>query len=212
MIVMGLGSETHPLPIESWKAWKRLVEKPLTEPIFGKDLSLFTHQYSHLFIDFRKIATPDEDFYSNSRLATLRNQEFCQSQSHKYQTFKEGFWGLSASDSPNGYAAFSPSYFEGTVCPGCVGGSAMFLDCPILSQLESWANGPYRTKLWGVYGFSDSLNLDMKWYDEEVIGITVGALYLSIANTSPTTSLWEKFHSIPAIKKGLERISKNTIP
>lgn len=206
LVIMGLGSTTHPLPITAWQAWKRIVDKVPTETIFGKDLSLFVHQYSHLFIDFKDIATPKEDFFTNSRFATLRNQEFCKNQSEKFQTFKEGFWGLSASDSPMGYAAFSPAFYEGTVCPGCVGGSAMFLDCPILSQLETWSTGPYRNKIWGVYGFSDSLNLDQKWFDEDVIGITVGALYLSLANTDPATSLWKPFHAIPEIRRGLARI------
>ncbi len=213
MIIMGMGSETHPLPAETWQAWRRIAaEPPISETIFGKDLSLFTHQYSHLFIDFRKIATPDEDFHMNSRLATLKNQEFCQSQSHQFHTFKEGFWGLSASDSPSGYAAFSPAYFEGTVCPGCVGGSAMFLECPILAQLENWATGPYRTKLWGAYGFSDSLNVDKKWYDDEVIGITVGALYLSLANTDSQSPVWKTFHNIPEIKRGIQKVNELNSP
>jgi hypothetical protein len=85
----------------------------------------------------------------------------------------------------------------------------MFLPCPILGQMAVWATGPHRKRIWGSYGFVDSLNLDKKWFDEDVIGITVGALYLSLANTHYPTSAWKTFHSIDAVKRAIQKISAN---
>lgn len=201
MLVLGIGHSQSPLPLEAWQTWKKPEEK-----IIGRDLPLFVHQYSHLFVDFREIATPKEDLFKNSIRATQYNLETCRAKAGEFSTYQKGFWGLSAGDSATGYEAFSPANHDGTVCPACVGGSAMFLACPILGFLSKWANGPYRARLWGKYGFSDSLNLDRNWFASDVIGITVGAFYLSLANTTQSTSVWRVFHEVPAVQRGLERI------
>src|SRR5712692_2581961 len=50
--LLGLGSVTHPLPAETWDAWKR----PLFEydgiRYIGARAPLFVHQYSHAWFDF----------------------------------------------------------------------------------------------------------------------------------------------------------------
>ncbi len=208
MIVLGLGHPTQPLPKQAWLNWKRK-EAPYGDgKILGNELSLFVHQYSHLYFDFRRIATPKRDLFQNSKLATVSSKEFCAKHSGKFPTYAAGFWGLSASDGPSGYAAFAPESHNGTVCPGCVGGSAMFDACPILKDLETWANGDHGSKIYGRYGFADGFNLSPMWYSPDALGITVGALYLSLANTDEKTAVWNVFHKIPAIEVGLAKIIK----
>ena len=78
LYVLGLGSPTHPLPPESYAAycatyqWKQL---------YGRELlysgPLFTHQLSHLWIDFRGLRDAfmrehGSDYFENSRQATYR--------------------------------------------------------------------------------------------------------------------------------------------
>jgi len=56
LYVLGLGSPTYPLPEESYAAWTATYEWKEIEGhefLFGS--SLFTHQFSHLWIDFRGI-------------------------------------------------------------------------------------------------------------------------------------------------------------
>ena len=77
LYVLGLGSPAHALPPESYRAWTASYE---WRSVFGIEYlfagPLFTHQLSHVWIDFRGIQ--DEymrqkgiDYFENSRRATL---------------------------------------------------------------------------------------------------------------------------------------------
>src|SRR6476659_4670833 len=77
LYILGLGSPTHPLPPESYAAycatyqWKTLYDREL---LYSGPL--FTHQLSHLWIDFRGIRDDfmrqhSSDYFENSRQATF---------------------------------------------------------------------------------------------------------------------------------------------
>ena len=205
--LLGIGHRTKPLPPSTWLAWTRpQVLLPDGTSLMGPGLPLFAHQYSHLFVDLRKFHDKYGNYFQNSILATSRDKTFC-SLTHVSTTYLAGFWGLSASDSPDGYTAFSPALQNGTVCPACAGASAIFSPGPVLKDLESWARGPFHVSLWGKYGFVDSVNLDRRWFDTDVIGITVGALYLALADLEPPYSPWEVFSRFTPIQIALDRAS-----
>ena len=80
--VLGLGSPTYPLPKESYSAWTSTYE---WKEIYGHEFlygsSLFIHQFSHLWIDFRGIQDDfmrDKgiDYFENSRRATYVQQQY----------------------------------------------------------------------------------------------------------------------------------------
>jgi hypothetical protein len=206
LILLGLGSPTHPLPAAAWTAWTRqTLDTPREGSIIGGDKPIFTHQYSQLFIDFRKFYDRYGDYFTNATEATRFNRELAQS-NPQYQTFREGFWGLSAGNSPDGYRAFSPKNFNGTVCMACAGASVMFVP-DVEQDLEKWKSGDYGSRIWGIYGFADGFNLDRNWVAEQVYGITVGPLFLSFANRTDSTSVWQLFNQIPEIKNALNKAS-----
>jgi len=70
LYVLGLGSPTHPLPVESYAAWSSTYEWKTS---YGHDYlyagPLFTHQISHVWIDFRGI----QDAYMPTRDRLLEN-------------------------------------------------------------------------------------------------------------------------------------------
>jgi len=202
LVLLGLGHPTHPLPTEAWAAWRRPRLK-LAEglSLIGPELPLFAHQYTQVFIDLRHFDDRTGNYHFNSKLASLRDKTFC-ALSNSFATFREGFWGISASDSPDGYTAFSLYYHNGTVCPACAGASAIF-DETLLGDLQTWSLGKYATKIWGQYGFIDSLNLDRNWFDQDVIGITVGTLYLALADLEGGDSPWESFKDYAPIQRAL---------
>jgi hypothetical protein len=74
--------------------------------------------------------------------------------------------------------------------------------------MSSWLEGPYKKKIWGRYGFVDSIDLDQNWFATSVLGITVGPTYLSLANLSESTSVWRLFMQIPEIKAALRKASQ----
>lgn len=204
LLILGLGHPDKPLPAEVWTSFERQRDHT---GILGGELPLFVHQYSQIFIDFSLIGDADEDILLNSTRASQLHRDLAYQQRNKSETYRAGLWGLSASDSITGYQAFSPEHSDGTVCPGCAGASAMFLGDSIVEEMKLWAEGPHRDKLWGKYGFNDSVNLDQGWSGDDAIGITVGALYLSLSNMGESRARFNRaFSKIPAIRRGLDRV------
>lgn len=207
LVLLGLGHPDRPIPVEAWSAWQRpKTVLPDGTAVIGAGLPLFAHQYTQLFVDMRDFKDSQGEYFLNSRRATQANRAYCVKATQS-RTYAEGLWGLSASDSSLGYYAFSISENNGTVCPACAGASAMFAPVEILPQLRQWAMGPYKNSLIGRYGFVDSLNLDQRWFDDDVIGITVGALYLSLANTYDQNAPWNVLTFYPPIARALQLAS-----
>lgn len=83
---------------------------------------LYVYQCSEAWLDVGRYLDPHGvDWFRNTRLAALANRAFCLEHSDRFKTYHETSWGLSAGDSPHGYAVFggSPSlwnpYHDGTV-------------------------------------------------------------------------------------------------
>lgn len=106
LYVMALGSPTHPVPEAAYAAWVRTYRwKKLygVEFLFGA--SLFMHQLSHVWIDFRGIRdafmrTREIDYFENSRRATLVQQRYAIRNPRGFEGYGEFAWGISASDGP----------------------------------------------------------------------------------------------------------------
>lgn len=207
LLILGLGHPTKPISKEVWYAWLRF-HTPLAvlSGLMGHNMPLFIHQYSSTFIDFRQLNDGYPNYHHNSYRASLLHRNLRTNASTL--TMKEGFWGLSAGEDPEGYKVYGPTDYNGTVCIGCALASAMFLPGELMWDATEWRKGKFKEKIWGRYGFIDSLNLDRSWYSRTVIGITVGPAYLSIANMKPETSVWHDFMRIPAIQRALKRIQK----
>src|SRR5262245_35961390 len=106
LYVLGLGSPTHPLSPESYAAycatyqWKQL---------YGRELlysgPLFTHQLSHLWIDFRGLRDAfmhdhGSDYFENSRQATFVQQAYAVHNPLQFAGYGEHCWGFTACDGP----------------------------------------------------------------------------------------------------------------
>jgi hypothetical protein len=205
LLILGLGHPSHPLPADAWLAFGRDTSRlPGGDLVMGEGGALFLHQYSELYLDFRRFNDGFPNYFENGRRMTSYQRDLAVAGS-PFETLRQGFWGFSAGDSPIGYRVWSALYHQGTVCIGCVGGSAMFMPSEVLRDLAGWKDGAYGARLWGRYGFVDSLDLDQSWFSPVVLGITKGPEYISVANTDPATSIWQDFMRIPAIERGMAR-------
>lgn len=215
LILLGMGHPTKPLPVEAWSAWERRAFPYLTSPsqsAWGLDQALFVHQYSQLFIDFRRFIDRFGDYHHNS-VAISQYHRSLRVSDHRYASLREGFWGFSAGDSPGDiYRVFSALFYEGTVCVGCAVGSAMFLPQEVMADMTEWVNGPFRDRIWGRYGFVDSLDVDQNWYARVVLAITVAPAYMSLANMEDSTSVWNTFMKIPEIQNAMSRAQTASVP
>jgi len=106
LYVLGLGSPTHPLSADSYRAWcATYTWRTVCGTSFLYAGPLFTHQLSHVWIDFRGIRDAfmrghDCDYFENSRRATLAQQQFAIRNPRGYVGYGEWCWGLTASGGP----------------------------------------------------------------------------------------------------------------
>jgi hypothetical protein len=104
--ILGLGSPSFSLPEESYRAYTSTYR---WREILGREVlysgPLFTHQLSHLWIDFRGIRDAfmrehGSDYFENSRQATYVHREYAIRNPHGFVGYGEHCWGITASDGP----------------------------------------------------------------------------------------------------------------
>lgn len=231
LYVLALGSPTHPVPAETWKAWTDTYQ---WGNYYGQDHvnfgPLFGHQYSHMYIDFRGIQdaymrTKGMDYFENSRRATLANRAYCIDNPGGWKGYSEQVWGLTACDGPGneqanpnvhftGYHARGAAQWyvedDGTLAPTAAGGSIPFapeICIPALQQMRS----QFGDRLYGPYGFRDAFNLSIVrrdgtegWFDPDYLGIDQGPILIQAENYR-SGLVWEVMKRNPYIREGLQR-------
>ena len=207
LYILAMGSPTHPIPAASWTAWRRPIGEYKGYRSF-RCSPLFVHQFSHAFIDFRgKRDRLGFNYWQSSVAATLADHQFCQDNAGKFKTFALGLWGLSACDGPDGYRAYGAPpgrvRCDGTVAPWAVAASVPFAPKLCVQTLRRM-DTLFHDKLWGRYGFSDALNVDRDWWDQDVIGIDLGAAVLMIENAR-TGLIWRLFMANPFVQAGMQK-------
>ncbi|MBE0700130.1 MAG: hypothetical protein IH571_00430 [Acholeplasmataceae bacterium] len=180
---------------------------------------LFTHQYSHAYLDFRNINDRDGvNWFDNAVTATQASYNFAQEFSYKYKSFGVDSWGLSASDGPNGYKAYgSPPatnyHHDGTVAAYAAISSVVYLEEEALNAFHHFMTFE---SFWGEYGLKASYNLGLHegYFDESIssktpyfsddyVGIDKGITMLMIENYR-SDFIWEVFMDIDEIQRGMD--------
>lgn len=206
LYLLAIGSPTHPIPPESWKAWNRPVFEYKGVKYINPKAPLFVHQYSHAWFDFRGKRDQFADYYENSVVATKAHRFFCMNLRERFSHFSEDLWGITASDSAKGYTAWGgpPEHgkIDGTVVPCAAGGSLPFLPNETLKVLRTMRER-YGDKVWKRYGFVDAFNPETRWYNPDVIGIDVG-ITLLMAENLRTGFVWKTFMKNPEMRRAME--------
>jgi hypothetical protein len=207
MYLLGLGSTTHPLPVETWHAWKRLTFEYDGLRYIGSYAPLFVHQYSQAWFDFRGKRDRYADYFRNSVIATEVHRRFCLELADRFPHFSEDLWGITASDSKNGYVVWGgpPEMgpLDGTIVPSAAGGSLPFLPHETLRVLRT-IRSRYGDPVWSRYGFINAFNPMTKWYDTDVVGIDTGVTLLMAENLR-TGLVWNSFMQNPEVIRALDR-------
>ena len=100
--MLGLGSNTHPLPPETWHTWSRGPVQEFEGKRFMSVPPLFVHQFSHAWIDFKGKRDKYADYWTNSVLATAGAPRDVQHPDpSKFPKYSDKLWGLTSSDSAN---------------------------------------------------------------------------------------------------------------
>ena len=114
--------------------------------------------------------------------------------SAQFPIYSANYWGITASDTPYGYDAWSGppgrGKIDGTVVPCAAGGSIPFLPNDTIAVLRNLKqNYP---QAWDKYGFRDAFNPVTNWYDTDVLGIDQGITML-MAENYRSGFVWEYF-------------------
>ncbi len=183
LYLLCLGVLRDPLAAEIWAA----IDRPLQHYRGLESLAggpIFIHQMPHCFFPLQN--RRDElgfDYWASSTQAMQIHRQFCRDHAAESLTYTAGFWGLNASDGPNGYTAYGAPNgpTDGTVSPTGAISSIMFVPALGISAARDFYT-ILGDRLWGRYGFANACNLDREWYDTDVIGIDLGMVLLAIEN------------------------------
>ena len=212
--LLAMGSPTHPLPQECWRAWKRGPSITYAGRTFLQCPPLFTHQFPHAWIDFRNRRDQSLNYWKNSVDATLAQRQFCidlaTRNPGRFGDYGESLWGITASDAPGGYRGWGgpptdgviDPALDGTVVPCAAAGSLPFTPRECIACLRNM-RVRFGRKIYGRYGFSDAFNPRTGWVGPDVIGIDVG-ISLLMAENSRTGMVWEWFMRGPEIQRALD--------
>ena len=238
LYVLGLGSPTHPLPAQSYAAWaSTYVWKQGDELGGGQDYlyagPLFTHQLSHIWIDFRDIQdafmrAKRIDYFENSRRATHALQRYAIDNPRKFDSYSAHCWGITASEGPGpgtlkvgnvereffDYVArgIPDGPDDGTLAPWAVAASLPFAPEIVFPTLDYCIHHAKLTEF-NAYGFKASFNPSHPgasgnpygwWVSPWHFGLNQGPIVLMIENHR-SGLLWRLMRSCPYIAGGLRR-------
>jgi hypothetical protein len=231
LYLLGLGSPTYPLPEESFAAytstyvWKKIYD---IELLYSGPL--FTHQLSHIWVDFRGIRDAymrdrGIDYFENSRRATYVQQLYAIHNPMEFEGYSRHCWGITASDGPGwitrmvrgverryyDYVARGAPYGpdDGTIAPWAVVASL-----PFAPEIVRPTIAHFDHMNWGMsedFGFRASFNRgfpvdgsEYGWVSPYRFGLDQGPIALMIANYR-TGLIWELMRRCPYIITGLRR-------
>lgn len=233
LYILGLGSPTHPLPESAYPAWAATYR---WEHYYGYDYlysgPLFTHQLSHIWVDFRGIQDAfmrarGIDYFENSRRATYVQREYAIDNPLNFAHYGAHCWGLTASEGPGpdtlnvagrerkffDYAARGVPYGpdDGTIAPWALAASLPFAPEIVLPVLDCCIHDLKLTES-NRYGFKASFNPTypaasgnpLGWVSPWYFGLNEGPTVLMIENYR-TGLLWQLMRDCPIIVGGLRR-------
>ncbi len=182
LYILGLGSPTHRLRSDAWKAWTS------TDPTEWRSLDgetflafgpQFANQYTAIWVNFQGIADPfmashQSNYFQNGQRATLAQQQFAIDDPHYWRGYSKYIWGLTACDGPgnvradfhggmrvfHSYAARGIT--SGDVDDGTLAPTAMVGSLPFAPRVVSYSTvalmRTYGDIIYTQYGFLDSFN------------------------------------------------------
>jgi hypothetical protein len=207
IILLGMGSPTHPLPSQAWQKWRRGPVTTYAGLTYMQCPPLFTHQFPQCWFDLRGLRDNFANYFRNSQLATIAHRQWSIDElSKRFPTYGPKLWGLTASDFVDGYTAWggppAQGPIDGSVVPCAAAGSLVFEPRLCLEALKHMRE-QYGEKGWQKYGFVDAFNPATGWYNADVIGIDVGPTVV-MAENCRSGFVWKTFMSNPEAHTALK--------
>ncbi len=165
---------------------------------------LFFSQYSFMGLDPRGLKDQYADYWEQNRNHTLINHAYCLDNPKKFKGYGEDCWGLTASDTYNGYDAFSPTNDWGTITPTAALSAFPYTPEYSMKALRHFYDD-LGDRIWSRYGFVDAFNETKDWYAGSYLAIDEGPIVAMIENYR-SGLLWRLFMSCPEVQGGLKKL------
>jgi len=211
--VLAAGSPTFPISLEVYEqGWARSGAIANGNSYYGYELPLgpelggplFFAHYSFLGLDPRNLSDQYANYWTQSVRHALINQAYCADNPKNFAAYSEDCWGLTASDSQEGYSAHSPTNDLGVITPTASLSSMPYTPDKSLDALH-FLYYTMGDRLWGEYGFYDAFNATEGWYADSYLAIDQGPIVVMIENHR-TALLWDLFMSVPEVQNGLNNL------
>ena len=210
MILIAIGSPTHPLPVTCWAAWHREPVGTHSGYTFIESPPLFAHQYAQAFVDFRGQRDDFADYWYNSVFATRAQRAMCAAMHSEFPYFSTNLWGITASQAADGYKAWGgpprttlTNALDGTLVPCAPGGSIPFAPRECLDALRTMKT-QFGDRIWRKYGFVDAFNPQTGWVASDALAIDTG-ITLLMAENYRSGLIWDHFMRNPEIRDAMAR-------
>lgn len=212
--VLAAGAPEHPVPPdayhEGWACGRDFInghsyegiELPLG-PAWGGPL-FFAH-FSFCGLDPRGLADRYADYWRQCVSHTRINYAYCVRNPHHYRGYGPACWGLSASDSVEGYAAHAPDNDLGVITPAAALSSFAYAPAEAMAALRHFYED-LGARIYGRFGFVEGFSEQRDWYAESYVAINEGPLICMIENYR-SGLLWRLCMRIPEVQSGLRALA-----
>jgi hypothetical protein len=213
MYVLAASADRYPVsPAVYHNGWAQSIFFKNGKEFYGIELPLgfdfggplFFSHYSFLGLDPRGLKDRYADYWMQNRNHTLINREHCVRNPNQYKGYGPQSWGLTASDTYNGYDAHSPTNDKGTITPTAALSAFPYTPEYSMQALRHFYE-QLGDKIWSEYGFVDAFNETQNWYASSHLAIDQGPIVVMIENHR-SGLLWNLFMSCPEIQRGLKKL------
>jgi hypothetical protein len=230
LYILGLGSPTFPLGMQGYASWRLTYQ---WENLLGQDVlysgPLFTHLFSHAWIDFRGLRdefmrSKNSDYFENTIRTIALHREYGARNPKSFTGYGRDFWGVSAGDGPGdrelresgrdrrffGYMSRGVPYGpdDGTISPW-----AMLATLPFTPE-AALSGTRHLLRHYPQVCREDRLNSGINptligddgqgWLSDGWYGLDQGLLVMMIENHR-SGMLWDIFRRSPYVRTGLTR-------
>lgn len=169
---------------------------------------LFWTQYSFMGLNPHGLKDQFADYWQQATNHTLINREYCVENPLKYKGYGANCWGLTASDSWQGYSGHSPTNDLGVITPTAALSAFPYAPQYAMQALRHFYED-LGDKIWGEFGFVDAFSEQHDWCAQSYLAIDQGPIIVMIENYR-SGLIWKLFMSNPDVKRGLKRLRFTT--
>ncbi len=211
--VLAAASPTHPIDAALYhNGWVNSPEFRNGETSYGVTLPLgpplggplFFSHYSFLGLDPRGLTDRYADYFEQNCRHVAMNRAYCLANPEGYRGYGPDCWGLTASDSIDGYVAHAPDRDRGVITPTAALSSFPYAPEAAMAAMRHF-HDDLGDRIWTKWGFTDAFSETAGWYSSDHLAIDQGPIVVMMENHR-SGLLWQLFMQAPEVREGLSRL------